>query len=327
MIGEKEIYWERVDQDRFQHLLDCSIKGIESAVASGLSFISHPLKINITYENPDFIGLLEEKFIITDLISGAPMLYFVKYDPSFGFSLPSKHYGYVAENGDALVFASSFGVFKSVISGFASFQVAAHNYVPVHGSVFEVDGSGIILTGGTNAGKTTALINLVDPLISEGRSVRILTDDWAIVRKNKASYVVETFDSSISLKGINLKENPHLRFHNHKGLEDDIEKRVKVSLNPNSLYGRNVIADSVKLEAVVLLFPEDGSDVLQSVDGKEFALDVVDAAYHYPYVLDSQIHQHRIFWEKIASEIKVFSFFTRNMEGGFQDLTAIRRLL
>jgi len=326
MIGEKEIFWESVNRNRFQHLLNCSMKQ-DSIVVSGLGFKSHPLKINIAYDNPSFRGLLEEKFILYDSLPGFPVLYFLKYDPSFGFSLPSKHYGYVSDNGDALIFASSFGVFKSVISGFASFLVSKYGYVPVHGSVFEVDGNGIILTGGTKAGKTTALINLVSPLILEGRNVKILTDDWAIVRGKGSSYTIETFDPSISLREINLIENPHLKFHEHRKLVESIEKRIKVSLDPDSLYGMSLTTNSVSLKVVVLLRPEIGNEDLQLIDRKDFALEIVDAAYHYPYVLDNHIYQHRVFWEKISSEIETFSFFTRTKEGGFQDLTAIRRLL
>jgi len=327
MVGEKEIIWEKVSRYRFRQLLDCSVKRVSLKI-SGLSFKTHALKINIAYDNLDFEALLKEKFFISDAFMDVPTLHFVKYDPDFGFKLPYKHYGYISEeNEDVIVFASSFGVFKSVISGYASFFTAKDGYVPVHGGVIAVNGRGLILAGGTSAGKTTSILRLVDSLRRDIDDIKILTDDWAILKKEGSAYVVKTFDPSISLRENNLIENPHMRFHNHDDLVKSIREKVKVSIEPDKLYGSMMMTNVVHLNSVVLLRPEAGPNKLQIIEKSSFASEIIDTAYHYPYIYDSQIKEHQFFWENVANDLQVFSFSTRNSNGGFQNLDAIRRLL
>ena len=327
MVGEKEILWEKIPNLRLEFILD-KIRGSRQLFSSGVEFYNQPLKINIQYDNAGFDQLLEEKFKLSQAHDNVPCLTFVKNAEAIGLTLPYYQYGYISEDRrNAIVFASSFGVFKSVISGFASFCLDDAGYVPVHGSVLVANSKGIILTGGTLAGKTTVLLNLVELLIKSGSTVKILTDDWAVVSKQSQGYVAQTFDPSISLKEKDLVENPHLLFFRHNELVESIRRKVKVSIRPENLYGMPIGAGSIRIDAVILLKPEIGSDKLQLIDKDEFISEVIDAAYHYPYVSGDQIGRHREFWKGVVSELDVFSFATRPKEGRFQNIADIRRML
>lgn len=327
MIGEKEILWEKIPCQRFNSILDrvCSSRKIFS---SGIGFHTHSLNMNVQYDNGEFKDLLEEKFKLSESRAGLPCLTFVKNAESIGLILPYYQYGYVSEDErHAIVFASSFGVFKSVISGFASFCLDNAGYVPVHGSVLMTGSRGVILTGGTSAGKTTVLLHLVDALIKGGSSVKILTDDWAVVSKQEHGYVTETFDPSISLRERDLVDNPQLHFSSRYDLMEAIRKKIKISIRPERLYGQPVGVDNVRINAVILLKPEVGANRLEPIGGEEFASEIVDAAYHYPYISAEQVNRHRNFWKKAATEMSIFSFATRPIGGRFQNLDDIRSIL
>lgn len=327
MVGDKEILWQGIYEQEFKSLLK-SILACTEVKTSGLIFKTQPLRMNIKYDNPEFEKMLQEKFILSEPFKNVPALTFLKYNPMFGFDLPYRHYGYVSrETDNALVFAASFGVLKSVISGYASLFASRNGYVPIHGSVFSVDQKGVILTGGTKAGKTTVLINLAELIRKDGKSVKILTDDWAIVRKHRECYIAETFDPSISLREVNLRENPHIKFRNHESLARLINERIKISVEPSELYDIETSVEKVRVDLVILLKPEPGEDKLQTIKKNIFASEVVDAAYHYPYISDYQVAQHRFFWEEMVSGVKFFSFFTRHSKGGFQSIEDIRRIL
>lgn len=327
MTVEKEIFWEKISNLRFNFILD-KIRKSRQIFSLGVGFYNQPLKINVQYDNAGFGQLLEEKFKLSKTHDNVPSLVFVKNAESIGLELPYYQYGYISEDKrNAIVFAASFGVFKSVISGFASFCLDDAGYVPVHGSVLAANSKGIILTGGTSAGKTTALLNLVELLIKSNSVTKILTDDWAVVSKQDQGYVAQTFDPSISLKEKDVVENPHLRFFSHDDLVESIRRKVKVSIRPENLYGMSIGTGSIGIDTVVLLKPEIGPGKLQHIDKDEFIAEVIDAAYHYPYISDEQIERHRKFWKGVVSELDVFSFATRPKSGKFQSMDDIRRRL
>ncbi len=327
MTGEKEILWEKISNLRFKFILD-KIRKSRQLFSLGVGFCNQPLQINVQYDNAGFDQLLEEKFKLSKAHNDVPCLTFVKNTASTGLTLPYYQYGYISEDKrNAIAFASSFGVFKSVISGFASFCLDDTGYVPVHGSVLAANSRGIILTGGTSAGKTTVLLNLVELLLKSNSDVKILTDDWAVVSKQSHGYVAQTFDPSISLKEKDVVENPHLRFFCHDDLVESIRRKVKVSIRPENLYDMSIGAGSIRIDAVVLLKPEIGPGKLQYIDKEEFITEVINAAYHYPYISDEQIERHRKFWKGVVSELNFFSFATRPNSGKFQNIDDIRRML
>lgn len=327
MIGGKEILWEEIKTPLFADMMR-QIYSHTQTVTRGISFGCNALRINVQYDNPDFKELLEEKFDLSEPYLGVPCLTFVRYKNVFGFKLPYEQYGYVSEDRrSALVFASSFGVFKSVISGYTSLCLEHLGHIPVHGSVFSVNRKGVVLTGGTLAGKTTTLLKLVSMAMRDGQEVKILTDDWAVISEGSCYYTARTFDHSVSLRERDLVENPDIRFCRHNDLVEIIRRRSKISMKPEDLYGLPVGADRIKLDVVILLKPLPGTADLRPIDAAEFADEVIDAAYHYPYISQSQIKAHKDFWMKAVARLKVFAFATRPMAGKLQDVDKIRRLL
>lgn len=326
-VGEKEIAWELLQQEQFMKVFQRAV-GNNVLEKHGISFPSMGFGLNVNYDNPSFKPLLRQKFELNIPHENAPCLTLIRNHGHLGINFPCKHHGYVSEDmSEAIVFASSFGMFKSTISGYASLFMEHKGYVPAHASVLSVNGKGILLTGGSSAGKTTTMLNLVDWLLKSGESVGILTDDWAIIASQGDRYIAESFDPSVSLRQKTIDENPHLRFHYHEDLLSAIAMEKKVSLSPNRLYGQTVGVEKVSLGVVVLLLAEEGDGCLQEVDHDVFAKVVVDAAYHYPYVSAKQIHEHEAFWMQLALKLPIFAFATRGYDDPSQSINGLKELV
>lgn len=326
-IGEKEIAWELLPQEQFRELFRRAVGG-ETLEKHGISFPAIGFGLNVSYDDPGFEPLLREKFGLRIPYNSAPHLTFVRDYGRLGFELPYKHYGYVSDTMDeALVFASSFGMFKSTISGYASLFMESHGYVPAHASVLSASGKGLLLTGGSAAGKTTTLLNLVDWLLVSGDPVGVLTDDWAIIAERGDGYIAKSFDPSVSLRQKNLDENQHLRFHCHENIQRTVITQKKVSRSPDDLYGRPIGVERADVDVVILLLPEEGDGRLHRVDSSKFAKKVVDAAYHYPYVSADQIQRHEAFWVTLAQKIPIYSFSTRGNGDPSQSIDALKELI
>lgn len=326
-IGNKEIAWELLPHEQFRELLQRAV-GSDVLEKYGVIFPTIDFGLNVSYDNPGFELLLREKFGLCLPYGDAPNLTFI---PNYGrlwFELPYKHYGYVSDTMDeALVFASSFGIFKSTISGYASFCMEGRGYIPAHASVLSAKGKGLLLTGGSDAGKTTTLLNLVYWLLKSGESVSVLTDDWTIVAEKDGRYFAESLDPSVSLQQKNLDENQHLRFSCHTDIQRTITAQKKVSRNPEELYGCPIGTGQVILDTVILLLPQEGDGRLHSVDSGEFAKTVVDAAYHYPYISVCQRRRHEAFWVELSHKLPVFSFSTRGHGEPSLSIDALKELI
>lgn len=324
---DKEILWEKIVELQFLNIID-SIEQCTKLITHGIHFATQNLRFNIKHDNSDFDKLLEKKFSIVDPYSNVPCLYCVQYNKSFGFELPYRNYGYIApDEKHAIVLASSFGVIKSVISGFASFIVEKLGYRPTHASVLATKQKGVIFSGGCMAGKTTTLINLVDSLLKNNVPVGILTDDWAVVQKRHGNYTAETFDRSVSLRKSTILENPHIKFHQHNNVIQAIHQQTKISVPPEQLYLSTRNITKVGVDTIVILNPEPGKNELQTISAKKFAQAMIDAAYHYPYVSKEQVQRHYNFWVESTKEIRVFKFATRPQSGEFQNLEPLWRLV
>lgn len=326
-IGGREIAWEMIPNSQFTEIVRKAV-GRDFLKTKGIRFRTSNLVLNVSYGNEDFDPLLMEKFGVCLPEEKAPHLTFIPDHGRLGFKLPFEHFGYVSETQKrALVFASSFGIFKSVISGYASMLLDDQGYVPAHASALSVNGLGLLLIGGSSAGKTTTLLNLVDWATHSGRAFRILTDDWAVVIKRGGSYVAESFDPSVSLRKKNLDENPHLYFAHHKEIQRAIAEQKKISRSPDALFGNRIGVERMQIDAVILLLPQEGEKNLFRVNSNGFAKATVDAAYHYPYVSADQIRRHVGFWKELTKEIPTFSFFTRGRGGVFQPIDALKELV
>lgn len=326
-IGEKEITWELLPRERFDDFFRKAV-GDDTLEKHGISFPALSFRMNVSYDNLGFKPLLREKFALRFPYDNAPHLTFVRDYGHLGLELSYRHYGYVSDTMDmALVLASSFGIFKSTISGYASLFMESRGYVPAHASVLSAGGKGLLLTGGSAAGKTTTLLNLVDWLLLSGESIGVLTDDWAVVVEKNGGYVAESFDTSVSLRQKNLDENRHLRFHRHEDIQQTVVTQKKVSRSPEDLYGRPIGVEQVDLDAVILLLPEEGDRNLHPVDIDSFAKKVVDAAYHYPYVNADQIRRHEAFWARLAQRVPTYFLSTRGHGDPSQSIDALKELI
>lgn len=326
-IGMKEIAWELVPRDRFEELLHLAV-GDDCLERRGISFPTMDLKLNVSYDDSGFESLLREKFGVGSPYGDVSHLTFVRNRNRLGFELPYKHYGYISEaTSEALVFASSFGMLKSTISGYASLLVEPRGYVPVHASVLSANGKGLLLVGGSAAGKTTTLLNLVDWLLKSKLPVSVLTDDWAVIAEREGRYVAESFDPSVSLRCGNLDENRQLRFFRHDEIRSAVTMQKKISRRPDDLYGCPMTADKVFLDAVILLLPEESDGNLHRADAGEFSRRVVDSAYHYPYVSPAQVERHEGFWVGLAGRIPVYSFATRGFSSPTQSIEKIKEVI
>ncbi len=329
---EKEIEWGLVDSDVFDDILRRSSRSM-SLMSNRISFSNFLMKMEVTYDNPVYRDLLAEKFSVMGdgFLQELPRMYFLQYQEAFGFKLPFRNFGFVdnANQSRVIVFAPSFGVFKSVISGFASFRYESDDYYPIHASVMSVDGKGVAFIGGSMAGKTTTLINIAQRMREKGRNIQILADDWCMVKWQGAGkgLVAETFDPSVSFRKRDLDENPHIVFPCHDWLLQQFQARDKISLPPSVLYGSNSNTNAVKIDYLVLMEPFPGPCILRQEMDEVIARKIIHAAYHYPYVTDVQRDRHVAFWCDMQKRVETYCFNTRSESGGQQMLDPIEGVL
>lgn len=323
---DKEILWEQFNEDKFSATLQLIKKG--NLIGYGIHFVDENLKINIQYDDANFTQPLKTKFNLTKFYNDAPCLFCVRYNESFGFKMPYRNYGCISPDGKrAIVFTSAFGVVKSVVSGFASFIVEDLGYYPMHASVLATTNKGIAFSGGCMAGKTTALINAVDYLLKNDMGPNVLTDDWAIMRKEQDGYTAKTFDHSVSLKAQTIQENPHIKFYRHANIVEAINRQTKISMPPKKLYPTTSSVSRVKINTIVILNPEPGKKEPTEINADEFVQIMIDAAYHYPYINQQQIQEHLNFWIQVAKEIKILKFATRTENGKLQNFQSLWRTI
>ncbi len=324
-LGKREIDWEEVSQEAFEHLISL-VDGDMPRV--GIVFPTMPQVLNVRYYEPQFLEKLVEKFEVREPYEVAPELVFVRHnEEKFGFSLPSKHYGYVEQGANrSIVFAGSFGMFKSTISGFASLQVADAGYLPAHSSVLSIGEKGVLLVGGSGAGKTTTLIKLVSRALRKKETVRVLTDDWSVLDWQDGCLYAQAFDPSISLRQKDLDFNTDALLHNRESLVEQIAQKGKISLSPNELFGTDIGARKIRIDTIVILKPVVGEAEVQKIDQLEFATAAVETAYHYPYVQETQKELHRQAWAQIYGRVPTASFFTRGFGENPQSLEALWRV-
>lgn len=330
--GDKEVEWGLVESSFFNQMLKRSAE-IAKLRTQEVAFHDFDLKIKVVYDDPAYQNLLIEKFYVTDSLhfQTDSQMHFVRHRYDHKVQLPFRNYGFVNEENqrETIVFAPSFGVFKSVISGFASFCYEGEGYYPVHGSVLQVNGHGVLFIGGSMAGKTTTLINIAHDMLKRGKVVQVLGDDWSVVKwQASGDLVAETFDPSVSLRKRNLEENLNVTFACQDWLFEQFATREKLSLPPYILYGNESTTNAVKIDRIVLLRPHPGPCSLRKEESdEEVARQIVHDAYHYPYVTEDQKDRHAAFWCDVQKRIEILCFNTRPDEGGRQSLAPIEEML
>lgn len=320
----KEIEWHLLETEEFEYLRN--IYSFNRLISRGLSFALLKTKLNVHFLHPLFIDKLREKFNVSNPKNGdIPEIFFVDRSNNPRGSERDRNCGYISQcRRKAVVFSNEFGIFKSVINSFASCLIAPYGYVPVHASVAEINECGILFIGGHNAGKTTVLINFIDDSIKAGNSVKVLTDDWAVVRKD-VGYIARTFDHSISLTLSDLRENTHLIFAHNQYLKQFFNSRVKISLRPKDLYGLDCSAESIEIKIIVLLTDKMRGPIISAEANVNDPQKIVDAAYHYPYVIPDQMSEHVSFWRDAIRQLRFISFARGNPEDKIKNIKLLRK--
>lgn len=320
----KEIEWHLLETEELEYLKNvCSFNCL---VSCDLSFALLETKLNVHCLHPLFIDKLREKFNVSNPKNGdIPEIFFIdRSNNPIGAEL-DRNCGYISKCGKkAVVFSNEFGILKSVINGFASFLVSPYGYVPVHASVAAINGCGILFVGGHNAGKTTVLINFIDDSIRAGDSVKVLTDDWAVIRRDDG-YIARTFDHSISLTLSDLRENTHLIFAHYQYLKQLFNDRVKISLRPKDLYSLDCSAESIEIKIIVLLTDKMKGPIISAEAKVDNPQKIVDAAYHYPYVTPNQMSEHVSFWRDAIRQLRFISFARGNREDNIKNIKLLRK--
>ncbi|MFH1822734.1 MAG: hypothetical protein ABH830_03460 [Patescibacteria group bacterium] len=327
MIFAKEIYWEEIPYGKIL-LLEKRIRKETSLNEFGINFTEPNIKLLVEYDNLNFYELLDQKFSICKANDCVPMrLICISCQTALNLQIPYPNYGYVADNRKlVIIFAKSFGVFKSVISGVASLYLENESYSPMHASVISTNTTGVAFAGGCSAGKTTTLLNVADSILRINLECRILTDDWAILRKSGSHYIAHSFDRSISVTKKTLAENEHLvKIQRHELLQK-LKTSKKISMLPSKMFNAKVDAMEVKIDTIIILNPTLGGNSLQKISAKDFIDVMINSAYHYPYINKDQIAHHREFWQKVFNKVRTFMFYTRNSDDSLQRFDSILQL-
>jgi hypothetical protein len=301
--GKTEIAWEIASRrviDRVQGEL-----GFVGHVHHGISYFhKDDMFQNLRYDDADFHGQLSEKFLLSDTLPGCTELTFL-HRPCRG----GEAAGYITEDFQvALVVGSGFGLFKSAVSGLASLQVEPAGYVPAHAAALSLNGKGVLMIGGSGGGKTTALLNVAIHALSRQVDVKILCDDWLVVRHVDGRLVASTFDPSISLTRADLERAISLEEIDGPRLLGRLETRDKISLSPSCLFGQGVQAREVGIDAIVLINPSAGLDKVERCAAGDVADFIIGSAYHFPYVCGQMRDRHRAFWSSWADRVSVYEY-------------------
>lgn len=301
--GKTEIVWQTVSPAVIDKVSD-ELDFIKS-VYHGVSFFHHDTVFhNLRYEDAAFYDALAEKFTLSEAHEGKAELAFLNRPRSSNLAS-----GYITEDHQrALVVGEGFGLFKSAVSGFASLQVEPAGYVPAHAAALSLNGKGILFAGGSRGGKTTALFNVAIQAHLQGVDVKILCDDWLIVRPSDGRLVASTFDPSISLTLSDLDRAISLDRIDKSDLLERLKTRSKISVPPSFVFGPQVQTREISIDAIVIINPSAGLDKLEPCGSGGIADFLISSAYHFPYVSDQLRDRHRKFWTAWADRVPVHEY-------------------
>ncbi len=224
--------------------------------------------------------------------------------------LPGTHLGVYDQNArSAFVVGGGFGLYKSVVVGLASIIGARRRYHAAHASCCSVNGTGIMMTGGHRAGKTTSLLHLLHAR-SPNDEIKVLTDDWLLLQEETGR--AYALDKTISFSQSFCDEFPHL------GLSGDFagfEARglKKVYARPDEIYGVGTSIRSLGVDTVVLLLPERRKTLLKDVSVPTAVENIMANTYHMPDCEDEVEEHRRTFWNEFLAKRRILSFDTRHL--------------
>jgi hypothetical protein len=309
-----EIAWQSVSPEKM-HELSRAHSSAESRT-HGILFPTMPDScLNVTYADASFFSRLNEKFLVSEQLPDAPSLTFVS--ESSQRSDDEIAQGYVtSDRRDALVVGEGFGLFKSAISGFASYQCLDENLVPAHAAALSINGVGALILGGSCAGKTTTSLLLTGLAQARKLPFQLLADDWVVVQQANGRLIAKSFDPSISLQTQDMLLASDTHFEIPEPLKERMASGAKISVKPGDIFGKSVGVDEIVVDLVIVLHPYPGPEIYQAINSTTFASAAVDSAYHFPYTNADVVDAHIAFWRAAFEQIRVVSFATRPNELG-----------
>jgi|FLOH01.1.fsa_nt_gi hypothetical protein len=314
----KELTWFETNKDLMDYLRQTYFD--DTLSTRPVSFKSVDLTFDVASNNRELVDSLDLLFSVDPVqfspVSSPSLLFTDKYNKEslvLGGVIPeveTKHVGFIDyESNQAIVFGKSFGLFKSVVVGLASFQLESQNYHPAHASLFEIAGRSIIMTGGHKAGKSTSLFHMIYLAQQQGiQDLKLLTDDWFVINSKG---IARSLDDSLSITPDFFQEFPYLNpgLNVKQALSENVKKFY---LDPDNVYGPKTKIFSAQPNYLVLLEPVDREELIISPNIKVVSQLLVDATNHMPDGNQDRVHQHINYWNSFLSGVKVLSFDTRH---------------
>jgi hypothetical protein len=176
--------------------------------------------------------------------------------------------------------AYSFGLVKSLVNGLVSF--AEPNGVGCHGAVFELDGKGVALLGGTGSGKSTHALHF---LLSNESSI-LITDDWSIVHYQESDFIATALEQQFFARRAQIEEL--LKYHPHAIQIEErrtlVDSGSRIDLDLRSILGQNRFAKQIRLDVVVCIIKtRDGKPEAREMEEAEFINFAIMTSPHIPF--------------------------------------------
>ena len=208
---------------------------------------------------------------------------------------------YSSENSIALVMIAShgYGIVKSCIFGVGTYNLLKYKYFPVHGLVLQINNKGILFIGGNKSGKSTLLFSL----LKKYDKIKILTDDWSIIRLEENYTRCYGIDNFISIKDDEIKDfnfNYIQKVNTSSKVYIPLKKEKKNKLNIDKIYFLDI--NSKKL-------------LIKEIDATLATTFLIKASYHSPWGSNEILEDERNKLKDVLSSIenKIFYSFSKDL--------------
>lgn len=181
--------------------------------------------------------------------------------------------------GDFLL-AYSFGLVKSLVNGLVSF---AEPYgVGCHGAVFELDGKGVAVLGGTGSGKSTHALHF----LLSNQSALLITDDWSLVHHREPDFIATALEQQFFARRAQIEEL--LKYHPNAVKAEErmtlVDSGSRIDLDLRSILGQNRFAKQIRLDVLVCIIKtRDGKTEAREMAEAEFINFAITNSPHIPF--------------------------------------------
>ncbi|MGZ5486096.1 MAG: hypothetical protein ACXWFB_09345, partial [Nitrososphaeraceae archaeon] len=184
--------------------------------------------------------------------------------------------------------------------------------------VISYNGQGVIIVGYHGAGKSTALLNIIN--YAKGKAnIGMLTDDWAVACKNSCIVKVHSIERNMSFNKSLILDNPELN------LTDIYEQQAlagldKMWIDISDVFQNNIFVEETVLKKVLVLSSEPSEIVINEIPLLAAAELLADSSYHMPDT-GEQVKKYLLsFWCDILQNIDVIQVNTRSFNKTKDDI-------